>query len=119
MLAILNISRGLNVKGLRTFCRTTVLIHGVMTVHLVHIAIKISFCFKQDFSLEYGENDCQFDYVLVESGHKDRKKKLCGPTLSEETKVQTSRLNKMVIRFHTDASHSDRGFRAVYETGKH
>ena len=71
----------------------------------------------QDFSVEYGEN-CQFDYVLVESGFKDTKKKLCGPNLSEKAKVQTSMLNKMVIQFHSDPSHNDIGFRAVYKTGK-
>lgn len=73
----------------------------------------------QGFSVEYGEKECQFDYVSVECGFKNTVKKLCGPTLSEEAKVQTSMLNKMVINFHSDGSHNDKGFRAVYETGKH
>ena len=74
--------------------------------------------FFKDFSLENGD-ECKYDYVLVELGFKDAEKKICGENPSEAQKVQISRLNKMVIRFWTDTSHGDRGFRAVYKTGKH
>lgn len=58
--------------------------------------------------------DCHYDYVLVDTGSK--KKTFCG---NDPIQVLVSRLNKMVIHFQTDGSHTDKGFRAVYETSKH
>ena len=89
-------------------------LHGISS----NFSLNSHLTFFKDFSLENGE-DCQYDSVLVESGFKDAKKKLCGESLSEASKVQISRLNTMVIHFQTDASHNSKGFRAVYETSKH
>lgn len=72
----------------------------------------------QTFSLEK-DGECQYDYVLVDTGYEERENRLCGTITRNERKVQISRLNKMEIRFQTDVSHVERGFKAVYETGKH
>ena len=57
--------------------------------------------------------------MIVESGFKNAKKRLCGENLNEEDRVYISRLNTMVIHFQSDHEHEAKGFRAVYETGNY
>ena len=73
--------------------------------------------FCKNFRLEY-DRHCKYDYVVIQSGYKSSsQKRICGTNMTS-IKTQVSKFNKMSILFHTDGSHTDRGFKAAYKTGK-
>ncbi|XP_049582796.1 ST14 transmembrane serine protease matriptase a [Syngnathus scovelli] len=86
----------------RTSCEWTITVPDEKSVKVT---------FKTFFILEPGQggsNGCRKDYVEING------KKFCGDKVENEL-TETSRNNKMTIKFFSDGSYVDLGFNATYE----
>ncbi|XP_061136066.1 ST14 transmembrane serine protease matriptase a [Syngnathus typhle] len=86
----------------RTSCQWTITVPDEKSVKVT---------FKTFFILEPGQNEsngCRKDYVEING------KKFCGDKAENEL-TETSRNNKMTIKFFSDGSYVDIGFSATYE----